>query len=44
MILAAFEGALILARTSRDLAPLQAAHRELRELVRSEIAKSGGQP
>ncbi len=44
LILAAFEGALILSRASRDLAPLQTAHRELRELVRLEIAKSGGQP
>ncbi|MGO9752950.1 MAG: TetR/AcrR family transcriptional regulator [Solirubrobacteraceae bacterium] len=44
LILAAFEGALILARTARDLAPLQTAHRELRELVRSEIATSRGQP
>ncbi len=40
LILAGFEGALILSRTYRDLAPLQTAHRELRELVRSEIAQS----
>jgi len=42
MILAAFEGALILSRTYRDLAPLEIAHRELRKLVRSKIATSDG--
>ncbi len=40
LILAALEGALVLSRAYRDIAPLQTAHRELRELVRLEIAKS----
>jgi AcrR family transcriptional regulator len=44
VILAGFEGALILARTYRDVAPLDTAHRELRELLRSEITRSEGQP
>ena len=42
LIIAGFEGALILARTYRDLAPLQTAHRELRGLVQAELTASGG--
>jgi AcrR family transcriptional regulator len=38
LVLAAFEGALILSRTYRDLAPLDSVRRELRERVDSELA------
>jgi hypothetical protein len=44
LVLAAFEGALILSRTYRDLAPLDTVHRELRELVQAEPAKSASTP
>jgi hypothetical protein len=43
LVIAGFEGALILSRTYRDLAPLETVHRELRELVQAELAKSGGE-
>jgi hypothetical protein len=42
LVLAAFEGALILSRTSRDLGPLETVHRELRGLVQAELAKAEG--
>lgn len=37
LIIAGFEGALILSRAYRDLAPLQTAHRELRGLLQAEL-------
>jgi AcrR family transcriptional regulator len=40
LVIAAFEGSLILSRTYRDLAPLETVHRELRELVQAELTKS----
>ena len=40
LVIAAFEGALILSRTCRDLAPLETVHREVRGLVQAELAKS----
>jgi AcrR family transcriptional regulator len=42
LVLAAFEGALILSRTYRDLAPLDTVRRELRERVGAELAREGG--
>jgi AcrR family transcriptional regulator len=42
LIIAAFEGALILSRTSRDLGPLETVHRELGELVQAELAMAEG--
>ena len=42
LVLAAFEGALILSRTYRDLAPLDSVRRELRERVGAELAREGG--
>lgn len=38
-VIAAFEGALILSRTYRDLGPLETVHGELRKLVQAELAK-----
>jgi AcrR family transcriptional regulator len=38
LAIAALEGALILSRTYRDLAPLETAHRELRRLIQAEQA------
>jgi AcrR family transcriptional regulator len=38
LTIAAFEGALILSRAYRDLAPLDVARRETRELVQAELA------
>jgi AcrR family transcriptional regulator len=43
LVIAAFEGGLILSRTYRDLAPLDGVHRELRQRVEAELAKSGGE-
>jgi AcrR family transcriptional regulator len=37
-VIAGFEGALILCRAHRDLAPLEVIHRELRQSVASELA------
>ncbi|MGO9751444.1 MAG: TetR family transcriptional regulator C-terminal domain-containing protein [Solirubrobacteraceae bacterium] len=42
VVLAAFEGALILSRTYRDLAPLDSVRRELRARVGAELAREGG--
>jgi AcrR family transcriptional regulator len=42
LVLAAFEGALILSRTSRDLGPLETVDREVRELVQAELARTDG--
>jgi AcrR family transcriptional regulator len=42
LVLAAFEGALILSRTYRDLDPLDSVRRELRERVGAELAREGG--
>jgi AcrR family transcriptional regulator len=42
LVLAAFEGALILSRTYRDLAPVDSVRRELRERVGAELARKGG--
>jgi AcrR family transcriptional regulator len=39
LVLAAFEGALILCRAYRDLAPLDSVRRELRERVEAELAR-----
>jgi AcrR family transcriptional regulator len=48
LVIAAFEGALILSRTYRDLAPLDTARREVHGLMQAELAKSeeqtGAQP
>jgi len=41
-VIAAFEGALILSRTYRDLAPLEAVRHELRERVDAELASLKG--
>lgn len=41
LVLAAFEGALILSRTYGDLAPLDCVRRELRERVTGELARQG---
>jgi AcrR family transcriptional regulator len=41
LVLAAFEGALILARAYRDLAPLDSVRRELRQRVDAELAREG---
>jgi len=43
VVISALEGALILSRTYRDLAPLETTHRELRELVQAELAKPEGE-
>jgi AcrR family transcriptional regulator len=43
LVIAAFEGGLILSRTSRDLAPLETVHREVRGLVQAALAKSDEQ-
>jgi AcrR family transcriptional regulator len=40
LVIAAFEGGLILSRTYRDLAPLETVHREVREMVQAELAQS----
>ncbi len=37
LVVAGLEGALVLARTRRDVAPLDAVHRRLRSLLKSEI-------
>jgi AcrR family transcriptional regulator len=42
LVVAAFEGGLILSRTYRDLAPLESVRRELRQRLNVEIAHSGG--
>jgi AcrR family transcriptional regulator len=42
LVIAAFEGGLILSRTYRDLAPLDSVRRELRERVDAELAREGG--
>jgi AcrR family transcriptional regulator len=42
LIIAAFEGALVLSRTSRDLEPLDAVHRELRARLDAELADLKG--
>ena len=42
LVLAAFEGALILSRTYRGLAPLDSMRREIRERVGAELAREGG--
>ncbi|MFZ0972215.1 MAG: TetR/AcrR family transcriptional regulator [Solirubrobacteraceae bacterium] len=42
VVLAAFEGALILCRTYRDLAPLDSVRREIRERIGAELAREGG--
>jgi AcrR family transcriptional regulator len=42
LIIAAFEGALILSRTSRDLEPLAAVHRELRARMDAVLANPKG--
>ncbi len=39
LTIAGLEGALVLARASRDVAPLDAVHRRLRELLKSEGKK-----
>ena len=41
LVLAAFEGALILSRAYRDLAPLDSVRRKLRERVDAELAREG---
>jgi AcrR family transcriptional regulator len=41
LVLAAFEGGLILSRSYRDLAPLEAVRRELRERVGAELVRGG---
>jgi hypothetical protein len=41
LVLAAFEGALILSRSYRDLAPLDSVRRKLRERVDAELAREG---
>jgi AcrR family transcriptional regulator len=38
LVIAAFEGGLILSRAYRDLAPLESVRGEIRELVRAELA------
>ena len=43
LVIAGFEGALILSRTSRDVGPLETVHRALRELVKAELAKADGE-
>ena len=35
LVIAALEGALVMARTARDVAPLDAVHRRLRSLLKS---------
>jgi hypothetical protein len=35
----AIEGAIVVARASRDVKPLDVVHRQLRELLRSETSK-----
>jgi AcrR family transcriptional regulator len=42
VVLAAFEGSLILSRTYRDLAPLDSVRRQLRDRVHAELARQGG--
>jgi AcrR family transcriptional regulator len=42
LVIAAFEGGLILSRTYRDLAPLESVRRELRQRLDAELAQSGG--
>jgi AcrR family transcriptional regulator len=44
LLISAFEGALILSRTYRDLAPLETAHRELGRLIQAELATPERQP
>lgn len=36
LVIAALEGALVMARAARDVAPLEAVHRQLRRLLRTE--------
>jgi AcrR family transcriptional regulator len=43
LVIAAFEGGLVLSRTYRDLAPLESVQRAVRERVQTELAKSGGE-
>lgn len=40
LVIAALEGALVLARTRGDVAPLDAVHRRLRNLLKSEIGEN----
>jgi AcrR family transcriptional regulator len=42
LVIAAFEGGLILSRTYRDLAPLENVRRELRQRLDAELPKSRG--
>ena len=42
LVLAGFEGALILSRAYRDLGPLDSVRRELRERVAGELARQAG--
>ncbi|MBN1530403.1 MAG: TetR/AcrR family transcriptional regulator [Thermoleophilaceae bacterium] len=39
MVIAAVEGALVMARAARDAAPLETVHNQLRELVREELGE-----
>ncbi len=42
LVIAAFEGGLILSRTYRSLAPLDSVRRELRQRLNAELADPGG--
>ncbi|HEY2162147.1 MAG TPA: hypothetical protein VGH24_12630 [Solirubrobacteraceae bacterium] len=42
LAISAFEGALILSRTYRDLAPLESVRRELTRRLDAEVARAGG--
>jgi AcrR family transcriptional regulator len=42
LVLAGFEGALILSRAYRDLAPIDSVRRELRERVAGELSRQAG--
>jgi AcrR family transcriptional regulator len=42
VLIAAFEGALILSRTYRDLEPLERVRREIRARIDAELADTGG--
>jgi AcrR family transcriptional regulator len=42
LVIAAFEGGLILSRTYRDLAPLETVRRELRQRLNAELRQSEG--
>jgi AcrR family transcriptional regulator len=43
LVIAAFEGGLILSRAYRDLAPLESVRRELRQWLNVELQRSGGE-